>query len=62
MEDRIDQLAAEVGRMQHEMRDLMEMFVYQRQQTQDQAPPALLAPPIPSALIIPLQPYEQFSS
>ena len=46
-EDRIDQLAADVGRMRQEMRDVMVLLADQRQPRQDHAPPAPIAPPQP---------------
>ena len=62
MEDRIDQLAADVEKMRQEVRNLMEMLADQRPPRQDQAPPAPPAPQAtqaPSALIAPPQPQKQ---
>ena len=60
-EDRIDQLAADVGRMRQEVRNLMELLADQRQPRQDQAPPASqarlapIAPPQPQKQLPPQQ-------
>ena len=43
-DNRVEQLAAEIGEIRHEMRTLIEMLAEQRQPRQDQAPPA---PPQP---------------
>ena len=43
-ENRVKQLAAEIGEICHEMRTLIELLVEQRQPKQDQAPPTPLRP------------------
>ena len=52
-ENRVEQLAVEIGEIRHEMRTLIEMLAEQRQPRQDQAP---LAPP---ALLRPQAPLEE---
>ena len=55
-ENRIEQLATEIGEIRHDMRTLIEMLAEQRQLRQDQAPPA---PPRSQAPLEEQQPTQQ---
>ena len=46
-DNRAEQLAAEIGELRQEMRQLIGLLAEQKQPRQDQAPPALPAPPQP---------------
>ena len=57
-DNRVEQLAAEIGEIRHEMRTLIEMLAEQRRPRQDQAPPAPPAPPQPQAPLAEQQPMQ----
>ena len=57
-DNRVEQLAAEIGEIRQEMRTLIGLLAEQRQSRQDQAPLALPAPPRPQAPLKEQQPAQ----
>ena len=57
-DNRVEQLAAEIGKIRQEMQSLIGLLAEQRQPRQDQAPPASPAPPQSQAPIAEQQPVQ----
>ena len=57
-DNRVEQLAAEIGEIRPEMRTLIEMLAEQKQPRQDQAPSVPPAPPQPQAPLAKQQPMQ----
>ena len=58
-DNRVEQLAAEIGEIRQEMRTLIGLLAEQSQPRQDQAPLAPPAPPQPQAPLAEQQPMQQ---
>ena len=57
-DNRVEQLATEIGEIRQEMQTLIGLLAEQRQPRQDQAPPAPSAPPQPQAPLAEQQPIQ----